>query len=197
MSSNIVPMPPPRPITGVYPPCPPPSFPCGDLERCYDEVKRAQDFLKQMLKDIIACDPSIIGRGTPIVGVTDGTPAQPGMVGEFLQFSNTLPYVVTSTQQSIVFSAGVLPPGDWNVWCWASPSNFITWVNWTLTPQPAGFSGDLWTGIGTGDLEEGVVFISSQVQALTSVPTLLAFTLNYYAITAGNINFVTMARRMR
>lgn len=199
--SNIQPI---RPVTGVYPPCPPMPCPPPDcfgmsqLERCYDEVKRAQAFLTQMLKDIIACDPSIL-TGLGIAGVTNGSEAQPGMVGEWIQFAQTVAYPVTAnTSQSV--SLGALPAGDWDVWAWAEFTSSMTGALFSLAPQPAGFSGNLPALVETvaGDL----AFLLSPVQrALTSVPSLIALTLvtnaNGAGPAAGNCTLTFSARRMR
>lgn len=196
--SNIVPIQG-RPLTGVYPSCPPPCPPFSGLEECYAQVKQAQDFLKQMLIDIINCDPSIIGRGTPIVGVTDGTDAQPGMVGEWVMYTASVPF--TATAQTQVVSMGSLSAGDWDCWAYAIPNVFTTDVLIILNPQPAGFTGNMWSKIASATILTGVSIVTPQVRALTSVPSLIAFTVitndSGDGPSAGTLTLEFMARRRR
>lgn len=199
--SNIAPFRPPRPPTGTWPPCPPP--PCGPdffsgifwLQQNYEDVKRAQAFLRQMLTDIIKEDPTILSGGAPLAGVTDGSDAQPGMVGEFLHFSAGFSYPAAVTTQMV--SAGVLPPGDWDVWAWAGASVPTTGMNFHLSPVPPGFSGDLTSGFGLGGIAEATAIVAPAVRALISVPTLLAFSLQVDPTAAGTVGLEVSARRCR
>lgn len=192
-----------RPPVGVWPPCPPvvpcpPPVDCmgiSGLERCYEEVKRAQEFLKQMIKDIIACDPSIIGSGVPLVGVTDGSPAQPGMVGEFVMFSTTITWVLGAQ----TWSAGILQPGDWDVWLYgrvAQGSVFYTSCELKLDPVPAGFS-DVPAALDDVGGASNSMLTSYAVQLLTAVPTLLPVLMTIGASAAGGQMYVAVAARRR
>jgi hypothetical protein len=169
--SNVV-----RPITGTWPPCPPPCPPAdcfsglAHLEQCYADVKRAEALLKQMIKDIIACDPGIIGSGMPIIGVTDGSDAQPGQVGEFVRLiigNITIPaaYLVQNV------TLGVLSPGDWDCWCSCSFTSFISDARMSLNPVPTGFSDEMYVGMAT--TLESFNLVGPTGRALISVPTLV------------------------
>lgn len=56
----------------------------------------------------------------PIIGVTDGSDAAPGMVGEYVSAVNTVAPPMTPTNSPTGISAIqaqiVLSPGDWDVW---------------------------------------------------------------------------------
>lgn len=200
MSSNIVPIQG-RPLTGVYPSCPPPPIvDCmGSLAQCYADVKAAQAFLEQMLIDIINCNPDIIGRGTPIVGVTDGSNAQPGMVGEIITLTGVFPYNATQTQGPL--SLGSLPAGDWDCWTYGYPSAWATDFEFALNPVPAGFENNLW---GKTTVQTPTVWIvpvvGIQGRASTTQPSLIAFTCTANANgpgDAGTMAITFNARRRR
>lgn len=183
----------PRPIAGVWPPCPPvPLADCmSGLEQCYADVKRAQAFIKQMLIDIINCDPSIIGRGTPIIGVTDGSDAQPGMVGEWVLLSQQMNFGTGSSITNITM--GSLSPGDWDVGGYTLFSAAAGETDITLNPVPPGFTSaiNMWTSVG------GAV-PSPMTRALTSAPSLIAYTVNIAGATdTGIMDLFFVARRAR
>lgn len=179
--SNIVPIQG-RPLTGVYPSCPPTGLiDCmAGLEQCYSDVKRAQWFIKQIMIDIINCDPSIIGRGTPIVGVTDGSDAQPGMVGEFIYATADVPYAAYPTQTvNPAVAPLVIPPGDWDVWGRLVMTGGFGVGAFFITTPPAGMSNNMggWTGVyDNGTTVTSAWVIGMTARASFSTPTLPVFT---------------------
>ena len=124
---------PPFPPMCPPPPCPPPS--CfshvAKADACWDQSKELYEFLTKVISDIFRCNPGLIpppppGTGTgPIIGVTDGSVAAPGEVGEVLCGSavGTIP---AGTLNSIVAPL-TLTPGDWDV----------QYFMWALTPDSA------------------------------------------------------------
>lgn len=210
--SVTIPPPTPVPAQGYWPMPPPGTLPgCGppsnSLMDCYWSVQSATAFISAIMIDAINNNPAVTqaiisaieasGSTLPLVGVTNGSNAQPGQVGEYVELDHSFPYVSGNNQTATV-TAGILQPGDWDVWSWANPSNFVNWLNFYLNPIPAGFSSSMWTAIGVSPtLTEGVAFISTAVRASLAVPTLMAFTVNYSCTTAGNVQFVTSARRRR
>lgn len=165
----------------------------SSLEKCYDDVKRAQAFLKQMLIDIINCNPEIIGRGTPIVGVTDGTDAQPGMVGEYVQFISPVQNIAAAGAFNQTLSMGVLSAGDWDCQSWGQFNPGVDAVDVILNPLPAGFPLN-WYG---ADGKEGQAEVNQSIRALTSVPTLIAIQVSGTAASAGTYFITFTARRRR
>lgn len=201
MSSNVQPI---RPVTGVWPPCPPAPCPpanCWDpvfaLGQCWDDAAKAKAILKRIIADIIACDPSIIGRGTPIVGVTDGSDAQPGMVGEWIKLTNFLAIPVTPQSSTLIL--GTLPAGDWDCTAYAwFDANVNDLYYEQVTPLPPGWT-DAITGVLSVSNWERVT--ANMSRALTSEPTVVAFQIvsnqNANGTAASQINMVFQARRRR
>ncbi len=219
--SNIEPI---RPRVGTWPPCPPASVPVpcppprpvppdcfswlAKQEACYNSVQQMEKFLAEVMKNLIANDPSITqaiidqivatGAALPLIGVTNGEPAQPGQVGEFVLMDATTSIPVAQTTQSVTL--GVLQPGDWDVWLDNTFAGAdIHDAQCSLVPQPAGFTTSLPTVFATSTGWEAM--ISSTCQALISVPTLIAFQITSNAGGAGSgvgtLNMHFMARRMR
>lgn len=127
---------------GGYPPCPP-SFPpcpppgCGSsiakAESCYNQTQQLNSFLTQVVGDLLTSNPSLIADALeanpdvlaeiiasspvsgPILGVTNGSVAQPGQVGEVagLAATGSTPAATPPAPTVINLSVGVLQPGDW------------------------------------------------------------------------------------
>lgn len=195
-----------RPPTSVWPPCPPEPCPPGPwpaglyrLNQCWDDVAKTKAFLAQMMREIIAEDPSIIAVGTPVVGVTDGTEAQPGMVGQFIQNSVNVNFVANTNLQAFVNVAS-LPPGDWDCWWNMGITAPIFGTQIYLDPVPAGFSGDMDMVLETpGQATPDTFFLASpHVRALTKVANPMVFSV---AISPGPANgylgLIFNARRRR
>lgn len=190
-----------RPPTGVWPPCPPGPpgpWPGGlfRLEQCWDDVKRTKALLRRMIADIIAEDPSLIGLAQPIIGVTDGSDAQPGQVGEYIQWGQTVP-LSTAIDASMNLTMGVLPPGDWDCWASAATDQPVGNVMYLLNPVPAGFTENMSTAAWVPGTTELLSIASYTARALTSVPSLINFTVTYRADMNTNFIFWFAARRRR
>lgn len=187
-----------RPPTGVWPPCPPGPGMSGlfRLEECWRDVKAAKEALKRIIADIIAEDPTIVA-GVGVAGVTDGSWAQPGQVGEVVQFITPVSYGEGTQTQNV--SAGILPPGDWDLYASAGFSTVLLGAQFVLNPVPAGFDFAL-NAASQASLNEGIVLVSQLGLAHTSAPSLLAYavTTNVAAGTgAGTMTLFTVGRRRR
>ncbi|HKD27855.1 MAG TPA: hypothetical protein VKC66_18360 [Xanthobacteraceae bacterium] len=95
---------------GCHPnPCKPPpwGFPGWQMRKCYDDLKKLESVIRDLMKDILA-------EGVPptnVIGVTDGSNAPPGMVGEYV----TSVAAGSMTGPNIIIPAITVPPGDWMV----------------------------------------------------------------------------------
>ena len=132
-SGQVVPFPAPYWGGGGQPPwLPPGCCPPGGMDalmKCYMDVQAASCFIAQVMIDQINNNPAVTsaiiaaieksGSSVPLIGVTDGSNAQPGQVGEWFFFTQAVSFPATiNTQQSI--SAGILSAGDWDTWMLAS-----------------------------------------------------------------------------
>lgn len=189
--------------------CPPGGM--DALMKCYCDVQAATAFICSVMVTCIQNNPAVTaaiiaaieksGSNLPLIGVTNGSDAQPGQVGEFVTFSVFAPYPTSELQQTIV--AGVLQPGDWNVWAWTAYSTYVTGALMNLNPQPPGFFDTMTAQIyaGSGTDEQGLVVVAPMTQASLSVPTLVSFGVltnaNGAGVAAGNVYLYVRARRMR
>jgi len=207
--TNVMPMhhihhwkPPARPT-----PQPPSCFSeLARLNQCYDDVQAMKQILSKVMADLIQNDPAIVksiieeiskaGTSVPILGVTDGSDAQPGQVGEYLFFSEAFPIPSGNETQSV--SLGILPPGDWDVFVFATPSAAISVLYYWLNPLPAGFSTN---AMGYQENSAGTTAATVSgipTRGLISNPTLMAF--NIWTDNTGaaaTANLYASARRAR
>lgn len=195
-----------RPPGGAWPPCPPGPGPMPPdifsalfwLSRAYDDVRATKAFLRKLIADLLADDPNLFGQGRPIIGVTDGSDAQPGQVGEFVRMNATFPCPATSFAQ--VQSLGVLQPGDWDCWMWVNPVDYGTEsMQIWLQPQPAGFDNEMYTGQVLAQ-QEWDSLVTQHSRASLSVPTLISVGMETNingATNASNQNLAFCARRVR
>lgn len=197
---NVVPFPLPWGQTGC---CPPGGM--SSLMQCYNDIQAATAFICKVMVDCVNCNPAVVeaiiaaieksGSSLPLIGVTDGSNAQPGQVGEFIILEyNTGAYATGTSTQTI--SLGVLPPGDWDCWCWIFPSGFVTSVTYELNPTIAGASNGM-IGNVFGSTPEGLLVPSPTARISVSVPTLIAFQVILTATAAGTFVFQFEARRAR
>ena len=146
-----------------------------------------------------------IGPNVMPQGVTNGSDAAPGQVGEYFQTSTGVTY--TAASQTQLVNAGVLQPGDWNCNCAFEPDGWLAGIQFNLSPQPAGFTTDM-AGIvgdqtvitGTPVGETNAIVPGLFARALIKVPTLLVFNMMTNFIANGNPgagSFLFFARRMR
>lgn len=218
--SNIVPMPMPMPqgmsmpgqMMSSYPAgcCPP-----GDMSallQCYCDIQAATAFISKVVTDLAANDPAFqkalvdgiaaSGSNLPLIGVTNGSDAQPGQVGEFIDLSQTVNYPVTANTNQVV-TMGILQPGDWDVWAWADCPGLVTGLNIDLNPIPPGFSSGMQAftiGIQSASPQAALI-TTPTVRATLSVPTLCVMNVLTNQVTAGpapgTIGLVLSARRRR
>ena len=212
--TNIMPMhhihhwkPPQRPQ-----PSPPSCFSeLARLNQCYDDVQAMKQILAKVMADLMANDPATVqaiidaiqshtgsGPSVPIIGVTDGSDAQPGQVGEWLQYEQNPSYPAGPMTANVTM--GVLQPGDWNCWLYFYPAApGMTSVQLELNPIPPGFSNNMYS-VGIVPAGEAFSMVGPVARALVSVPTLVAFTLitnNAGTGSAGTATVGFAARRVR
>ena len=143
-------------------------------------------------------------------GVTDGSNAALGQIGEYVIWTVTgIPVVVNQTTTTTI-TVGTLQPGDWQ--CFASLDDFAFSPGnmFNLSPQPAGFSTNM-AGINI-NMAAGIpppveVLQANTIVAITARASLTVATPVNFAVTtnypAGNVQtpqtatFVFQARRMR
>jgi hypothetical protein len=221
-ATNVVPLPGTGPM--LYPP-PNPNYPAGHspwpqppscfsqlsaLNACYDSVQMMEQILAKVMTDLVTNNKAVqnaivaaiaaSGSNVPLIGVTNGSDAQPGQVGEFHAFTITVNFGTGTVQQTI--NMGTLQPGDWDVWAWAQPGivapSVVEDMSFYLFPQPAGFSntlsGAIWDATSGGNLN---VVVSSTCRASISAPVPLVFNFETITTGAGNATFQVEMRRAR
>ena len=95
---------------GQLPWLPPGCCPPGGMDalmKCYCDIQAAMAFISKIMIDLINNDPAVAqamiaaieksGSTLPLVGVTNGSDAQPGQVGEWVHLVQTASYG-TATQ---------------------------------------------------------------------------------------------------
>lgn len=211
--SNVVPMPAqaamPSPMMwgggGGYPAgcCPPGGM--DALLQCYCDIQAATAFISKVVQDLAANDPAFqqslaeaiaaSGTNVPLIGVTNGSDAQPGQVGEWLQWIRELN--VPSGSNTQIVSTLILQPGDWNVQAAAyTVTSPVTQVWANLSPVPPGLSDQMLLYFQTATASD-ISIMCPVERASVTVPTLLAFQIQTVAPAAANIWFEVTARRAR
>lgn len=193
--SRVVPFPmsSPVPMHTTWP-MPAGGFPAGccppggmdALLQCYCDIQAAKNFIGAIVLDLMKTDPAFAeamvqafadtGAALPLTGVTNGVAAQPGQVGEFVEFEKNVSFPVTQGFTQNV-SMGVLEPGDWLAWAFVGQSVASNGMSYTLNPVPAGFSNNLSQQIAGTVTGLATVLDAPPVQALISVPSLINFSL--------------------
>lgn len=221
--TNVVPMPtaaPPAPQGQMMPApmmwsgggmpagcCPPGGM--DALLQCYCDIQAATAFISKVVTDLAQTDPAFqqalvdaiaaSGSNIPLIGVTNGADAQPGQVGEWIDYGLAVSY--TAATQSQPVTMGTLPPGDWDIWasCNLEPGN--TGGSFILNPIPAGFTAIGLQTIGAAAVTgQNISVVSAVERALTSVPSLINFTLTTNmggSGSAGAAGIYFTARRRR
>jgi hypothetical protein len=191
-----------QPSSWWPPNCPPgpgvpPDCGCGfgGLMQCWQDIAQFQQFLQCMLSQM---------GPYPVQGVTDGSAALPGNIGEYMDFTVTQSVtLVASVSQIVNFNMGVLSPGDWDVMAFLTPSLELNVVTYVLSPQPTGFSTNMAasqaTTAGPMQPEIWATLASARARASITVPTLIVFAVNLGSQVAstGNVSMNVTARRMR
>jgi hypothetical protein len=137
-------------------------------------------------------------------GVINGSDAAAGIIGEYLILTGSMPYAANPATTTQTVSAGVLPPGDWDLTCTGEYSTEIGVASFHLSPEPTGFSNAMWGTIGeyaTAPSAGYFVIVGQSARASLSVPTLLAFSVTVAqtvaGLPAGTATVVVEARRAR
>lgn len=177
------------------------------LIQCYDDVNQATAFISAILIDLINNNPAVAeamieamtktGSALPLLGVTNGTPATPPQVGQYIQLSAELSYTATVTSQ--LLSLGVLPAGDWDCWLWATFTSAINGAQYSLNPLPAGFAANPLASNFSTIWPQTAILSSMTVEALTSIDSLIVADTSV-AATSGlsgtmTVNFAARRRR--
>ena len=165
-------------VVPLAPGCPPSM---GGLTQCYDDLNNASAFIAQLMIDQINNNPLVaqamiealtrFGYALPVLGTTNGTPAVAPQVGQYIQLSATLPY--TATPAAALLSLGVLPPGDWLCWMWATFTSITSGAFYSLNPLPAGFAANPYASTNAATIPPQVILSTMPVEALTSADSLI------------------------
>ena len=215
---------PPYPMHPIYPTPPPPAWATwpwysssecchphppscwseiAKLEECFEKTAEFDKFLADAINRLIAQGKiNPLPAVGPIQGVTDGSAAGPGMVGELLQssFSGT---VSTGTVSTATFAAITLSPGDWDIYSDLNfgdvsvAAEFFTSVDAYLSIDATRLV-DLVVG-GSWAVGEGISAIALPARPVplsVSVPTLIVGG-GFSVATPGQFTWVTIARRVR
>jgi len=138
----------------------------------------------------------------PLIGVTNGSDAQPGQVGEFHQFNVNGSY--TAAPQTQMISVATLQPGDWTVQAFCNFTGTTGGVFFSIpnSNYPAGLANNMSGFLADPGTISNIQCIGVPSRALISVPTLFAFeidtnTTNSGSAAAGTFAFFMVARRAR
>jgi hypothetical protein len=142
-----------------------------------------------------------VGPAQPM-GVTDGSSAAAGRVGEFLTTTAAVPFAASPTITNTVASTLVVPPGDWNLWASAEYTTAIGFLGFSLSAPPTGVSGDIRGQVGTsGPTVSYSGVMGSMVRGSFTAASLLSFNVHVDQTTAGllagTVSLTVCARRMR
>lgn len=174
------------------------------LNKCYWEVQQAMQFLSAIMVDLMNNDPGVqaamiagitkSGLPLPTTGVTNGTAATPGQVGEtVILTAPALPYSAVYSTQNV--SLGILQPGDWMLSMWLDTfTTAVTVATGVIIPLPAGFTPV--TLGGQGPLQ-GTTVVSRPGQANISVATSVSAQVGVQGSAAGSCNLNLFALRVR
>jgi hypothetical protein len=149
--------------------------------------------------------PGAPGPNTLPPGVTDGSNAVAGQIGEFLSASNTTGSPVTSTVRSNVVSIA-LPAGDWDVWgavyfalSAGSSTNMQGWISPISNSLPPGYGGVPGTAIlvGSGFTNGCQLNTGTARYSLTATTTIYLGVYNNFTGGTCTATGTIMARRAR
>lgn len=190
--------------------CTPLAGNVGDMAgliQCYDDLANASELISKLMIDLINNDPAVAqamiqainktGSALPLLGTTNGTPAITPQVGEYVQFTGTLAY--TSTPAQGFLSLGVLPPGDWDCWLWATFTSITAGAQFQLLPLPQGFAANPAASTNTVVWPPQLVLSSMPVRALTTIDSLIVADAAVVASSgqSGTMSMNFAARRRR
>lgn len=190
------------------------------LRNAWRDIKFLQkvvhDIVNDMVDDgLIAPGPNApttgpgsgTGTTTGVKGVTDGSDAAPGMVGEFMKGQVDIAFGGYPQITQTTVSPLVLSPGDWDIRAAMSFTVPINVGSFQLSPIPTGVSNSMIGAIGVSDptawaMQNALSLIGKTARGSVSVPTLLPFSiyisqLGLTTMTAGTATLFVEARRMR
>lgn len=134
-------------------------------------------------------------QGGRRMGVTDGSDALPGEIGEFIQFGQTVPLPTAQTTFPLVM--GALGAGDWDCWVHCTTNIPLGNLMFVLNPVPLGFSDNMSTVAWVPGTTELLTQMSNIVRALIAEPVVISFDISTAANMGTNLIFWFNARRMR
>jgi hypothetical protein len=143
--------------------------------QCWQDISQFQQFLMAMLSQI---------GPYPVQGVTDGSNAAPGMIGEWVAMAANF-NIPTASQLGLAVTVGVLSPGDWTCFAYANTSVVVSDLSFRLVPVPAGFSNSMDGAVGSFPGMLNATIVGPPARASITVPTLVAFGLNTNTSAAG------------
>lgn len=133
-------------------------------------------------------------------GVTNGSNAQPGQVGEYWLTQAQIVYQ-QGVPLSVLVGMGTLPPGDWNFQLLGQPGGFVEEFGFLLEPTIPGFEHTMGQAFATGQPVPGgeeFVLLGAPGRALTSVPSAIVVRLHINSSESGGTAYLyAQARRMR
>lgn len=210
-SGTVIPFPLPWGQTGC---CPPGGM--DALMKCYCDIQQASAFIGQIMIDQINNNPAVIaaiiaaleksGSSVPLLGVTNGSNAQPGQVGEFISATGSFPYTAYSSTTSVTLTPIVVQPGDWDFRATLGFSSYVGGAFMELVPSPAGMSNPMTGAVNFGSsgaaTVEELLLLSATARGSFSVPTLMPFSCTVFQLSAstlpaGTATFNFEGRRMR
>jgi hypothetical protein len=195
--------------------------PCKDMNwaqvcRSWNEIQCLKQVIQEVLDELGITKPGTppgTGGGggtpsTPLVGVTDGSKAAAGIVGEYISGTQVIPVTNAATVTYTPVPV-TIPAGDWDVEA-SILTEYLDYIGlkFNLTPIPPGMSADelAWShpsaNPGTGAW--GLVAVAPRAQASFSAATPLAFTVLFTTLSlvtgttaTPQFTFTVTARRMR
>jgi hypothetical protein len=154
---------------------------------CWSDVSQFQQFLQCMLAQL---------GPLAIQGVTDGSSALPGNVGEFATATVQINFPASASTVTPIQPI-VISPGDWDISAFMVPSVAVNFLGFVLSPVPAGMSNNMQAQQGNAGVDLATVS-GPLARGNFTVPTLLPFTVTVSATaTAGYYYFTVSARRRR
>lgn len=182
------------------------------LNQCFDDLANASELISALMIDLINNNPAVAqaiidsinktGSSLPVNAVTNGTDAGPDQVGELVRLVQPLNYPTTPTNGALV-TMGILPPGDWDCWSFATFNVPVTSSQFYMTVLPVGFSDLIQTGQVLAAAGGAVLLVpvSNTVRALTTVQSLITYSVDINNLglgpAPGTMTLVFMARRRR
>jgi hypothetical protein len=166
----------------------------GGLMQCWQDIAQFQQFLICMLSQ---------AGPFPMQGVTDGSNAKAGNIGEFITGTGSATYAAAALS-NVAISPLVVAPGDWDLRGFVAQSGPVTGISLILTPAPAGMSNQMEAAIGSVDTGATVNNFENVPMQMArgsfTVPTLLSWAGQINTTTgqaAGTVTLYVEGRRMR